>query len=370
MSIRLSEDQLRARFENRVIRFYIEPQRSAAPTLGSPRFVSVGGQPGAGKGGVLAAVQRSLPGSVIVNGDELRRFHPDYEQLMSDSPLQMPEATADAAGRWVGMSTEYLRAQRASAIVETTLRDAGMLRSEFEAFAAAGFDTELRVVAVPLEISRVATLTRYLNQVDDFGAGRWTPAAAHDQAAMNARHTVRDLVAAGVVDQVVIQDRAGRVFHDASVRGGGAVQGEAAARAVDEARDVRILTPDQARDWLHYTAEALQRRARLNETDPDVLGVAARLATTDAASVARQAYPDDHRAQAEALAVIAQASALDKPAVTPGGAQRPCSPVRGSFPTSAAQAVQNGSQSSAEHPQARSPRMPGARSDLHRGEGR
>lgn len=370
MSERLTEAQLRARFENRVVRLYIEPQRSAAPNIRPPRFVSVGGQPGAGKGGVLAAVQRAHPGSVIVNGDELRRFHPDYEQLMSDSPLQMPEATADAAGRWVGMATEYLRAHRASAIVETTLRDAGMLRDEFEAFAAAGFDTELRVVAVPLEISRAATLTRYLNQVDDFGAGRWTPAAAHDQAAMNARHTVRDLVAAGVVDQVVIQDRGGRVFHHASVRGGGAVQGEAAARAVDEARDIQILTPDQARDWLHYTAEALQRRARLNEMDPDVLGVAARLATTDAASVARQAYPEDHRAQTEALAAIAQAAGLDEPTATPGSPQRPSSPVRGSFPTSAAQAAQNGSHSSVEHPHARSLRTPGARPDLHRGEGR
>lgn len=194
MSDQLTPDQLQDRFEQRVIPEYIEPQRDGARglTSGPPRFVSVGGQPGAGKGGVLAEMARQIPGGVVVNGDDLRLFHPAYEHLMRAEPLRMPEVTSSASGQWVGKSNEYLRGQGYSAIVETTLRDAAMLRREFEAFKAAGFETELRVVAVPLEVSRAATVSRYVEQVKDFGAGRWTPSAAHDVAAANAAHRNRE----------------------------------------------------------------------------------------------------------------------------------------------------------------------------------
>ncbi|GAA2250048.1 zeta toxin family protein [Herbiconiux moechotypicola] len=220
MSEQLSPEQLLRRFDRTIVPVYLEPQRDPVAT-GRPRFISVGGQPGAGKGGVLAAMQGAVPGAVVVNGDDLRRFHPAYEQIMNDDPFRMLEVTAAAAGAWVGMSTEYLRAVRTSAIVETTLRNETMLRGEFEAFRAAGFETELRVVAVPLPVSRAGTVARYIEQVRDYGTGRWTPGAAHDEAAANVRGTVRELVAAGVVDRVVVQDRDGRVFLDERAGRGG-----------------------------------------------------------------------------------------------------------------------------------------------------
>ncbi|WP_181373604.1 zeta toxin family protein [Microbacterium sp. HMWF026] len=311
MSEQLTPKQLRRRFDRTIVPVYLEPQREAPPGR-RPRFVSVGGQPGAGKGGVLAATQSALPGAVVVNGDDLRRFHPAYEQTMSDDPFRMPEVTAAAAGAWVGMSTEYLRGVGASAIVETTLRNESMLRGEFEAFRAAGFETELRVVAVPLAVSRAGTVARYVEQVKDYGTGRWTPGAAHDEAAANVSGTVRELVAAGVVDRVVVQDRAGRVFLDARAAAGGAELGERVAAAVDQARDVRSLTTAQARDWIGYTGEALRETARLRRSDPDLVRVARRLALEDAGDVVRVAFPGDARAQRAALTELhAAAKALD-----------------------------------------------------------
>ncbi|MFD1101584.1 zeta toxin family protein, partial [Schaalia naturae] len=295
MSGKLDPQVLRERFGRYVVPDYVEPQRGGAGAVvsGPPRFVSVGGQPGAGKGGVLSDVQRSLPGAVIINGDELRRFHPDYARLMREEPLRMPEVTSPASGAWVGMATAYLRGQRISAVVETTLRDAAMLGGEFEAFKAVGYKTELRVVAVPLEVSRAGILSRYIEQVERSGTGRWTPGAAHDMAAANVRGTVHDLVASGVVDRVVVQNREGRVFHDAVVSAGGREFGEVAALAVDEARDVRSLSVEQARSWVEYTTDALHARAWLGEVDADVMRVVDRLATRDAAAVVVQAWPGD-----------------------------------------------------------------------------
>ncbi len=261
-------------------------------------------------------MQSALPGAVVVNGDDLRRFHPEYEQTMNLDPFRMPEVTAAAAGAWVGMSTEYLRGVGVSAIVETTLRNESMLRGEFEAFREAGFETELRVVAVPLAVSRAGTVARYVEQVKDYGTGRWTPGAAHDEASANVRGTVRELVAAGVVDRVVVQDRPGRVFLDAHAAAGGADLGGGGggqvAAAVDQARDVRSLTAAQARDWIGYTGEAVRETARLRRSDPDLVRVARRLALEDAGDVVQVAFPGDERAQREALkALHAAAEVLD-----------------------------------------------------------
>lgn len=319
MSERLSPHELKARFEQRVVPDYIEPQRGGAGVSAPPRFVSVGGQPGAGKGGVVADIQRQIPGAVVINGDELRQFHPDYEVLMREDPLLMPNVTSQASGQWVGKANEYLREQGSSAVVETTLRDAGMLRREFEAFKAAGYETELRVVAVPLEVSRAATVSRYVEQVRDFGAGRWTPSRAYDEAAANVRETVRELAASDAVDRVAVQNRDGRVFYDS--RGAAGVERAAAAlQAVDEARDVRNLSPAQAQSWIVTTADALHERyrigndqtlsehARRGHNDVDLVKVSKRLAAVDARAVVPLAFPGDKAAQNKALADLSEAA--------------------------------------------------------------
>lgn len=386
VSEQLTPEQLRRRFDRTIVPVYLEPQREPGVT-GRPRFVSVGGQPGAGKGGVLAAMQSALPGAVVVNGDDLRRFHPDYERTMTVDPFRMPEVTAAAAGAWVGMSTEYLRAVGTSAIVETTLRNEPMLRGEFEAFRAAGFETELRVVAVPLPVSRAGTVARYVEQVKDYGTGRWTPGAAHDEAAANVRGTVRELVAAGAVDRVVVQDRDGHVFLDTRAAEGGAELGERVAAAVDHARDVRALTAAQARAWIDYTSEALRDTAQLRQSDPDLVSVARRLALEDATDVVRVAFPDDEQSQGEVLAALRTAApALDVPAVDRGTPQPSTGRLDGLEAVRRAQSglAAPGSRSPLSSPdvtrdtppaggpssRGRGPYLPGARYETDRGSGR
>lgn len=307
-------DQLRSAELRRIfavdVRPYLECSRNETERdrISLPRFVSVGGQPGAGKGRVLEEVSDALPGSVIVNGDELRQFHPDYGRLMRADPLRMPEVTASAAGAWVGMANDYLREQGISAVVETTLRQPSVLLREFELFRQAGYETELRVVAVPLEVSRLGTVTRYLEQVKDSGGGRWTPGAHHDVAAAAVPDTVAALVASGLVDRVVVQDRDGTVLLDVRVSEGGRESAQRAVAAVDDARDVGRMTSEQARLWVGRIQTALRDRVRLRQDDPDLAHVVSQLATTDAVAVVARAYPDDRATQRAMLAELAQAS--------------------------------------------------------------
>lgn len=70
-----------------------------------PITVFLGGQPAAGK----TRAQRRLTGIydgllAPIIGDDFRRYHPDYERLLSEAPLDMPDATAKAAGYWTAGS--------------------------------------------------------------------------------------------------------------------------------------------------------------------------------------------------------------------------------------------------------------------------
>jgi zeta toxin family protein len=295
----LSPQQLQKLFETRIIP-HLQDNRNTEPLDVEPgerpHFVSVGGQPGAGKGRVIEVSGRAHPGSVIVNGDDLRPFHPDYDQVMDADPLSMPEVTAQAAGTWVGMSNQWLRDNKISAVVETTLRQPAVLLREFDAFKRAGYSTELRVVAVPPGVSRLGTVSRYIGQVQEFGAGRVVAAEGHDIPTAAVPDTVAALVASGLVDRVVVQDRDGRVFLDADVSANGSELVAQAREVVDRAREVQAMAPEQAQGWFRAAGQAVEA-LRDVPVDHDLLQVSARLTGDDAAAIAAHAWPRDQARQ-------------------------------------------------------------------------
>lgn len=289
----LPPGELQKLFETRIIPHLHDNQNPEHPTPGQqPWFISVGGQPGAGKGRVIEAAGQAHPGSVIVNGDDLRTFHPDYPRLMATDPLSMPEATAQASGQWIGMSNQWLRDNKISAVVETTLRQPAVLLREFEAFKQAGYGTELRVVAVPPEVSRLGTLVRYVEQVRDTGAGRAVTAEGHDIPTAAVPGTVETLVASGLVDRIVVQDRDGRVFLDTEASRGGPELAAKVRDVVDQARDVTSMTSGQAQAWCR-AAESTINALQCMPVDHDLLQVSARLTGPDATAIATQAWPNE-----------------------------------------------------------------------------
>ena len=302
MSGQLSPEQLRQGFTEQV-QPYLEMNRGGDTSVSPPRFISVGGQPGAGKSGALRQAKRDNPGAVIVNGDELRQFHPAYPQVMATDPLSMPEVTAQAAGQWVGMSNQWLREQQISAVVETTLRQPAVLLREFEAFHDAGYVTELRVVAVPVEVSRLGTLTRYIEQIQDFGAGRAVTTQGHDVPATAVPSTVEALVASGLVDRLVIQDRDGRAFLDLDVSQDGPELAAQAREMVDQTRDVASMTPQQAQNWFQIATNTLTA-LKDAPLDQDLLQVSAQLATRDAKAIAARAWPTEPEMQRHQVDVL------------------------------------------------------------------
>ena len=300
----LTPEQLHELFVTDVIDHLHDNRNPERPKPGErPWLVCVGGQPGAGKTNVVKASGHEHPGSIIVDGDSLRRFHPDYERAMNEEPLAMPDITAQAIGNWVEMSSQWLREQQISAVIESTLRQKDFLLDEFSAYRNAGYATELRVVAVPLEVSRLGTLARYVGQAQELGAGRSVTSQGHDNRAAQVPKTVETLIASGLVDHLIVQDRDNRIFADMDVSHGGPELATQAREVVDRAREVHTMTPQQAQAWFQTAKPTIQALTKV-PVNHDLLTVSTRLVTTDAKAIAPQAWPKNQSHQQHEIATL------------------------------------------------------------------
>lgn len=274
----------------------------------TPSLVFVGGQPGAGKSKAVARAVTRHPGIIEVVGDDLRIYHPDYRRLMYEAPSEMPRATAQASGRWVGMALDHLREQRMSTVVETTLRQLPVVQETATQFRRAGYRIELHVVAVPKEVSRLGTISRYINQARQDGAGRWTPAAAHDVAAAAVPYTAAELVRAGCVDHISIQNRQGTPYFQATPRPDRRPDIAAAVvRTIDGARNPELLSVTEARQWFDTAIADVRTCVRTGQTDPDLLATVDTVVSTDAPRLAAAAFPGDAQAQRKVLSELREA---------------------------------------------------------------
>ncbi|WP_424467218.1 zeta toxin family protein [Pseudoclavibacter helvolus] len=297
-----------SRIFNDAIRPWVDARLSRA-TPGLPTLVLVGAQPGAGKTRAVSRASQETGAAVTVVGDDLRRFHPDYGQVMREDPLRMPEVTAQAAGAWARMSSDYLRERGASVVFETTFRQPDAVVATAKEFRDAGYRVEVRALAVPEAVSRLGVLSRYAEQVRDQGAGRWTPQSFHDVAAEQMPKSLERVIAEGHVDRVLVVDRPGRTLYTADIdtaaaSAPGARDGADARAAVKAGRRLERLDETTARSWvgtLDRDANFVLDRADIGS---DVLATIDDL-RRDAGQVAAIAYARDSPSLARAEADLA-----------------------------------------------------------------
>lgn len=195
----------------------IRPVVDAAERSDKPCTVFVGGQPGAGKTRAthLVRVSGLHDGPLLpVNGDDLRQYHPDYDRLCDEEPLNMPERTARASAAWIRMTMEYVDADGIPAIVEGTWRNAATVLGEAANAKRHGRSTHAVVLAVPPVLSRIAILERYYRDRSAGLPARWTPASAHENAVRNLPDTVWRIATSPLIDRFTVIGRDGGILFD------------------------------------------------------------------------------------------------------------------------------------------------------------
>ncbi|MBN5019852.1 zeta toxin family protein [Stenotrophomonas maltophilia] len=141
-----------------------------------PRAIVLAGQPGAGKGGLVTAVEIELSDDVVkVDPDELRGAHPDARLLRQQHPYTWAGHTHEDASQWAKELRSTAVEGRRNLILDTTLGNGDSAVSLIKDLQANGYDVEIRgVVAHRLE-SELGVDSRFSNSLDSRGFGRYVP---------------------------------------------------------------------------------------------------------------------------------------------------------------------------------------------------
>lgn len=142
----------------------------------SPEVVYVAGQPASGK---TRTIERIAQDHVVLDSDELRKYHPSLDDIMRRDPLRMDVLTNGPVPLWMSGLIDYGREQGHSMIIENTLSNPEFIRGEIAKFRAHGFRVRLVALAVAQEVSRLGVVERYLYAKKKSQYPRWTNEVSH-----------------------------------------------------------------------------------------------------------------------------------------------------------------------------------------------
>ena len=199
----LSKEESATRFTERIV-----PQRFAGGiSQEHPVLDIVAGQPGAGKSSAeKRACDNRGPGTVIIDADILRTYHPAYQRLVLANDRLAATLTHPEAQRWVQMAKEHCIAHRYNVLLSATMGSPASAGRTIAQFRKAGYQVHLAVLAAHEATSQLNVLTRY-QKGRDRGSGRHVPLEVQREAYTGLLDTV-DLVDAGcLVDAVQVYQR-------------------------------------------------------------------------------------------------------------------------------------------------------------------
>lgn len=190
--------------------------RHRSTAVARPHLIVVGGQPGSGKSSSAHSYAKEFSdqgGIVPVIGDDYRRFHPRFLDVITTDDTNLAATTGPAALWWVQAAATWCRGRRVNVLIEATLRDREQSFNPTVAaqFAAAGYQITIIVLAVPALVSKLGVVHRYVRQRQVAGGALWTTLEAHDRAFQSLPATLNTFEHLTSIDRIVVRTRSGEL---------------------------------------------------------------------------------------------------------------------------------------------------------------
>ncbi|MEQ7581807.1 zeta toxin family protein [Xanthomonas campestris] len=203
-----------------------------------PKAVILGGQPGAGKGGLVAQAKAELDqNAVTIDPDELRRYHPRVADFRRENPYEWSGRTHKDASSWADELRMAATAEKKNLIFDTTLSD-GKWASEtlIKGLQEQGYEVEVRAVASPKLESEHGVDERFTANTDKQGYGRHVPEGARD-AIYGKLPVSLDTIHTNSNVPIRIFNREGIELYDSRT------DARMPGQAMEEARNARLKDP-------------------------------------------------------------------------------------------------------------------------------
>lgn len=173
-----------------------------------PQATLLAGQPGAGKT-VLSAMllSRFDHGAAFLNGDDYRRYHPNYRRLYAEygsDSVQMTSAFSSAVTeQLIGLLSDHGR----NLVIEGTGRTIEVPKTTAERLATKGYHVEMAIIAARPEVSLASTLRRFYQMNEQGTIPRATALTAHDMVVSALPSNLDLLLTVASISRITIWDR-------------------------------------------------------------------------------------------------------------------------------------------------------------------
>lgn len=150
-----------------------------------PIAVIVGGQPGCGKGGVIAYTKNQVEAKgkciILITTDEYKPYHPNAIEIARKYPTEYVEIVEQDAGPWTGSVMKKAIDYKHNFIFEGTLKNERIL-DRIQELKQNGFNVTVRALAVPRLESLLTVHERYEKQMEVLTYGRLISIEHHNKA--------------------------------------------------------------------------------------------------------------------------------------------------------------------------------------------
>ena len=150
-----------------------------------PIAIIVGGQPGCGKGGVIAYTKNQVEANgkciILITTDEYKPYHPNAIEIARNYPTEYVEIVEQDAGPWTGSIMKKAIDDKHNFIFEGTLKNDRIL-DRIQELKQNGFNVTVRALAVPRLESLLTVHERYEKQMEVLTYGRLISIEHHNKA--------------------------------------------------------------------------------------------------------------------------------------------------------------------------------------------
>lgn len=172
-----------------------------------PVAIMVGGQPGAGKSGLIDKTLAEIPNSVIFDVDDFRYFHPAINEILEKYPNDLATFTIQFVNACFNKVRERVEKLKYNIIAQKTLKDDAIIEDTLKFLSEAGYAVVIRVLAVSELESKMSALERSLAVKRTVGYCRWTPINNQNYAYNGIPQTCESIFASQYCDCLQVYKR-------------------------------------------------------------------------------------------------------------------------------------------------------------------